>query len=260
MDANSLVSFETLQFRTHTSRTSFPYDVFIPCFDEPDYIAEELAPSAARLLNAAQVTCVYNGGSIKSTHAAIASLAKTSMVMVLDADLMLDRGPFNMFPTQIFGDELQYVHLWHVRNPINGLEYGHGGPKLFNREQLLRANDTKGADMTTAFGKGMVIHSECVGTHAFNWSAYSTWRTAYREAAKLTHLAYYPSSVDEKAEAVQRLGVWLKEADPEAPYSEFCINGANCGNMYAQTDHELSQLNDYAWLHSQFKSIFPNDD
>lgn len=242
------------------SRKPFPFNVFMPYHDEPLHLVEALRDQAAVILNTERVSILANVGSIKETHAKIAEIAKTDMVMVLDADLALGEGPFQMFPAELFGDEDQFVHLWHVRNPINHLEYGHGGPKLFNREQLLTANTLEGVDMTTAFDKGLCIHTEVVGTHAFNWSAGSTWRTAFREAAKLTHqVAKSSSDSDEHEEAKYRLTTWLTTADDNAEYSEFCLVGARDGHQFAQKADSLSQINDYSWLYEQFKQQFPND-
>lgn len=251
---------EVYRYNTGSSRPVFPYDVFVPCLDEPEYLVEGLRDTSAAVLNAKAIHCVFEGGSIKETHALIGKHATTDMVLVLDADLELDRGPFKMFPTEIIGNEDQYVHLWHVRNPINRLEYGHGGPKLFNRLQLADALSLTGVDMTTAFNNGMVIHTECVGTHSFNWSAGSTWRTAFREAAKLTRFRGTAiNEEDQRAEAGERLHTWMYIADAEAAYSEFCIDGAQAGNMFALTYESLEQLNNYEWLYGQFKQRFPND-
>lgn len=260
MAANSLViaGYEN-KYRLNASRKTFPYQVFIPLFDEPDHLQEELSASAARLLNVNSVTLVFTNGTIKQTHAFIGETATTDMVLVLDGDLVLDHGPFKMFPTEVFGEEDQFVHLWHVRNPINGLEYGHGGPKLFNREQLRTAEALSGVDMTTAFDKGMVIHTECVGTHKFNWSAGSTYRTAFRECAKLAHLVIDEEDEDARKESIGRLNTWLTVANDEAEYGEFCLAGATAGAAFAQQNETLAQINDYSWLYAQFKQEFPND-
>lgn len=258
MVADPLV--EVYRYNTGSSRPVFPYDVFIPCHDEPEYLVEGLRDTAAAVLNAKSVHCVFEGGTIKEVHALIGQQATTDMVLVLDADLELGRGPFKMFPTEIIGDEDQYVHLWHVRNPINGLEYGHGGPKLFNCLQLADATLLTGVDMTTAFDKGMVIHTECVGTHSFNWSAGSTWRTAFREAAKLTRFrGTVGNDEDERMEANKRLQLWMFYANAESAYGEFCLDGAVAGNAYALQNESLAQINDYSWLYGQFKQRFPND-
>lgn len=260
MAANSLVisSFEN-KYRINASRKTFPYQVFIPLFDEPDYLQAELSAAAARLLNTDCVTLVFTNGTIKQTHAFIGETATTDMVLILDGDLSLDPGPFKMFPTEVFGDEAEFVHLWHVRNPINGLEYGHGGPKLFNREQLRTAEALIGVDMTTTFDKGMVIHTECVGTHKFNWSAGSTYRTAFREAAKLTKIIIDENDEDARTETAFRLNTWLTVASDEAEYGEFCLAGATAGAAFAQQNDSLAQINDYSWLYAQFKQEFPND-
>lgn len=243
----------THQYNTGSSRSVFPYDVYIPCYDEPEYLVEDLRDRSARLLNAKEVHCVFQGGTIKEIHAFIGQHATTEMVMVLDADLSLGDGPFSMFPTEVLGDENQFVHLWDVRNPINGLVYGHGGPKLFNRSQLRTANMLSGVDMTTAFDNGMVLHGECVGIHAFNWSAFSTWRTAVREAAKLTLL----SGKDE--EAAERLEAWLTKSDDNAEYADFCIDGANWGHGQAFPKNSINWINDYDHLYKVFKQLYPND-
>jgi hypothetical protein len=256
MDAYPVV--ETHRYNTGSSRPVFPYEVYIPYTDEPEHLRFALMDQAAHLLNAPEIKTVFSPWTIKQIHAYIGLHVKTEMVLVLDGDLALGAGPFKMFPTEILGDEKEFVHLWHVRNPVNGLEYGHGGAKLFNTEQLALANNLEAVDMTTAFNKGMVIHTECIGTHKFNWSAESTWRTAFREVAKLTHLAAKGDG-DEAEEAETRAKTWLCVADDEAEYGDYCIAGAEAGYAFAQKSDSLAQINDYTWLYAQFKQQFPND-
>lgn len=125
-----------------------------------------------------------------------------------------------------------YVHVWHCRNPVNGLVYGHGAPKLFPRKaQLRRRSSNLVGDFTLSVGDGLVEHEVCIGVHAFNWSEFSTWRTAAKETAKL-RLA---SDTDSKAR--ERHDVWVDpdSLDRNAAYADLCLAGAQFGSSNPRT-------------------------
>lgn len=125
------------------------------------------------------------------------------------------------------GHQLPSVHIWYTRNPVNDLVYGHGGPKLFPRiAQTIRKPSELPTDFTLSVGAGMVVHEQELGVHRFNTSVSATWKTAAKEAAKLTYAANNGNT-----EASRRLKVWLTVARPDAEHGEHCLNGAAFGNQ-----------------------------
>jgi hypothetical protein len=90
-------------------------------------------------------------------------------------------------------------YIFHAKNPVNGLEYGHQAMIAYNKELVL-ANPGVGLDFTLDSPHEVVpINS---GTAYYNTDPWTTWRTAFREVLKLK--ASLPD-----IEAEYRIGRWL---------------------------------------------------
>ena len=60
------------------------------------------------------------------------------MFWVIDADAeVTEEFMFDYIP-DVYDKEV--VHVWGSKNPVNGLEYGYGGVKLFPIEMVRQAN------------------------------------------------------------------------------------------------------------------------
>ena len=90
---------------------------------------------------------VHGIKGIHQAHIHAAKQANTDMLWIVDADaLLMDDFDFSYEPDK---DNLNTVHVWRAKNPVNDLVYGNGGVKLFPR-QLTIDMDTSKADMTTS--------------------------------------------------------------------------------------------------------------
>jgi hypothetical protein len=90
-------------------------------------------------------------------------------------------------------------YIFHARNPVNGLIYGHQAMIAYNRQLVLKNTGT-GLDFTLDSAHEVVpINS---GTAYYNTSAWQCWRTAFREVLKLK--AALPD-----VEAEYRIERWL---------------------------------------------------
>lgn len=186
---------------------------------------------------------------IFEAHKAAAQLSDTSMFYVVDGDAeILDNFNFSFVP-DIFN--LDTVHVWHSRNPINGLEYGYGGVKLFPKKLLTDAT-TWGVDMTTSLGNKLKVVEQVSNLTAFNTDPFSTWRSAFRECVKLSAETF--KNFD-KEESQRRLNVW-KTVGEDNPYGKYAIAGAKAGEEFGLTNcenfSELKKINDRDWLLVQF--------
>ena len=198
---------------------------------------QEKFPKAMRVKN---VTGIFEA------HKRAAEIARTPMFYVVDGDAeILDSFKFNFQPN-IF--DMDCVHLWTSRNPVNGLEYGYGGVKLFPRQLLLDAV-TWNVDLTTGLGKLKLVDKVSNMT-AFNTDAFNTWRSAFRECAKLA------SSNDAAAE--ERLTVWCNHAEGEFRFEALC--GAQAGRVYGSVNafdtNKLKAINDYEWMKNEFNKFY----
>jgi hypothetical protein len=185
---------------------------------------------------------------IFEAHKAAAELAQTDMFWVVDGDaVLLDDWYFDYQPN-IFNRDC--VHVWSSRNPINGLEYGYGGVKLFPRHLLVSASSWN-IDMTTGLGKLKVI-DRVSNVTAFNTDPFSTWRSAFRECAKLAAGTIKNQIEDESQD---RLQDWISIGS-DKPFGKYAIAGAKAGSVFGNTNksnqQELKKINSREWLREQF--------
>jgi hypothetical protein len=191
---------------------------------------------------------VHGVEGIFEAHKVAAELAQTDMFWVVDGDAaILDDWQFDYQPS-IFNRDC--VHVWSSQNPVNDLVYGYGGVKLFPRQLLLDA-ETWHVDMTTGLGK-LKVMSRVSNTTAFNTDEFSTWRSAFRECAKLTAGTIKNQIEDESQD---RLAAWTT-IGLDRPFGKYAIAGAKAGVEFAlqyKNDHTmLKKINDRNWLKEQF--------
>jgi hypothetical protein len=137
--------------------------------------------------------------------------------------------------------------VWNSKNPVTDLEYGYGGVKLFNREQILDANNW-GLDFTTGLSKRFKAMPEVSCITKFNTDEFSTWRSAFRECVKL--------SQKRDNDSKERLEAWLHPA-PGAEFRAEAKSGATLGKEYGEKygnkPLRLAKINDYEWLSEQWQ-------
>lgn len=170
-------------------------------------------------------------GSIVESHRAILSKYPENPVLVIDADFEPNGSLALMTEPESW--ELDFTHLWYVDNPLNGLVYGHGGPKLISTRSM--DLDAFNVDMTTSTPrKGLVIHPTSVGTHAFNSSPGSVYRTAAREIYKLALKG--PNDL----EAASRLSAWVRTQNQYPGYASvvnYVLNAVDLGKTLPINDY-----------------------
>jgi hypothetical protein len=208
----------------------------------------EFAPNAKR---------VHGIDGIHKAHKAAANLATTDMVYIVDGDAyILDDWKFDFKPGIFDRDK---IYIWHSKNPVNDLEYGYGGVKLFPRKKLVSADENL-IDMTTSLGDVNVINKPSNIT-AFNTDPFSAWRSGVRECVKLVSGVIKGGKLDDEDKT--RIVSW-KTLGQGRPYGEFCMSGADFGikhGIKSQQDRsELPKINDRDWLKAQFKEEFPDAD
>jgi hypothetical protein len=188
---------------------------------------------------------------IMEAHKAAAEWAyeNSSMFYAVDADAeILPTFNFDYQPLLFDG---QSVHVWHSHNPVNDLEYGYGGIKLFPSKLLIDYNGSP-IDFTTAVSKSFKVIPEVSNITHFNTDPFSSWRSAFRECTKLASKLIANQN---NKETEERLDIWCtKGADRE--FGDFAIMGANDGRKFGieninQPDI-LRLINDFNWLEKRF--------
>jgi len=189
---------------------------------------------------------------VKGIHQAHIKAAKkcfTKMFWVVDADAKIVED-FD-FDYEVDEYNLETVHVWRSINPVNDLEYGYGGVKLLPRKLTVNM-DTSKPDMTTSISSQFKAVEQISNVTAFNTDGYSTWRSAFRECAKLASKTIQ-GQVDNETE--QRLDTWCT-VGADRDFGEFSISGACAGREYGYANSNnpdaLKFINDYDWLHEQF--------
>jgi hypothetical protein len=177
-------------------------------------------------------------GRVAAYHAA-AQLSTTAWFFAVFAKLRVDQ----KFDWSWQPDRMQEPkhYIFHARNPVNGLEYGHQAMIAYNKKLVL-ANTGPGLDFTLDSAHEVVPIIS--GTAYYTDSAWMAWRTAFRECIKLK------SSVDVESE--YRLNRWLGPIPEAVINSEWSRWGAeDAVEYYKEVNGDIEQLRksyDWAWL------------
>jgi hypothetical protein len=222
------------------------YDIIFISYNEPNADAN-FEKLKARFPYAHRVHGIKG---IHQAHIAAAKKAFTKMFWVVDADAeILDT--FN-FDHEVSKYDLECVHVWRSRNPINNLEYGYGGVKLLPK-RLTQNMDTSKPDMTTSISSLFKAMPEVSNVTAFNTDPFNTWKSAFRECCKLAS-----KTIDRQddMETQQRLDVWctLNESVPYGAHAYLgAIAGKYFGLFWQNAPSELLKINDFDWLKEQYE-------
>ena len=144
----------------------------------------EFAPNAKRVKD---VVGIFNA------HRACAIQSTTENFWVVDADAwIVDDFDFAWEPDANvlhWGiPETQCINIWKSLNPVNKLEYGYGGVKLFPREPFVKKHSWE-IDMSTSLADVTVSRDFISCETRFNCTPESAWLGAFRECAKLSSLS-----------------------------------------------------------------------
>ncbi len=238
-DALRLNKIKNIQYVKEIGSSYKPYDIVFLSYKEPG------AESTYKRLTARfPATWVKDITGIFEAHKEAANSVNSKMFWVVDADAWIeDTFDFGYIP-DVYDQEV--VHVWASKNPVTGQEYGYGGVKLFNREQVLGATSW-GLDFTTGLSTRFKSMPEVSCITKFNSDEYSTWRSAFRECVKL--------ALKDDADSRERLEGWLHPV-ADADFSKEAKRGAEEGCAYAQANRNdveaLARINDYEWLRNRY--------
>jgi hypothetical protein len=188
---------------------------------------------------------------IKGIHQAHIKAAKkcfTKMFWVVDADArILDDFKFDYV---VPDHQLDHVHVWRSINPVNDLVYGYGGVKLFPRKLTINMDLTK-PDMTTSISDKFIAVEEIANVTAFNTGEFETWKSAFRECAKLSSKIIDRQNNEETE---QRLETWCTVGQ-DRPYGSYALAGARAGREFGLSNcDDLKLINDFDWLKEKFSA------
>ena len=234
----------TTQFNTFSSNfiatKKTEYDIVMISYDEAN-ADENFNKLKTRFPRAQRIHGVKG---IHQAHIAAANLCSTEMFWIVDGDAIID----DDFNFDYVAEDNRAVHVWRSKNPINDLVYGYGGVKLFPT-QMTRDMDTSRPDMTTSISDRFKKMEKISCITGFNTSEFSTWRSAFRECAKLASKVIDRQKEDETNE---RLNTWTTVGH-DRPFGEYALAGATAGMEFGLSGgSDLRLINDFNWLYEQF--------
>ena len=193
-----------------------------------------------------RVKHVKNVKGIHNAHYEASKLANTSYFFVVDGDAVITQDFTFDYYTQVE----DIVHVWKCKNPINDLVYGYGGVKLLPT-LLTRSMDKTTVDMTTSISDKFEVVNEVSNITKFNTDEWSTWKSAFRECAKLAS-----KTIDrqEQGETDERLKTWTTVGH-DRPFGEYALAGATAGMEFGlSSGSDLRLINNFDWLKEQFNA------
>lgn len=186
-----------------------------------------------------------------NAYKACAEASETPWFFNVFAKLEVDESfNFNFQPDRMI-DQQHYI--FHAKNPVNGLEYGHQAMILYNKDIVLDTYNIENLDFTLSAKHSVV--PKLSGVSHFNDDPLVCWRTSFRECIKLR---YYADNGDYAAQ--DRLNVWLTKAEGEN--AEWCLKGANDAiEYYESVNGELEKLMlsfEWEWLDEYYSGKYLN--
>jgi hypothetical protein len=142
-------------------------------------------------------------------------------------------------------------YIFHSRNCLNNLEYGHMGVIAYNKRLVL---DTIESGLDFTLSKKHTVVPELSAIAYFNQDPWMTWRTAFREVLKLKQFM----SDSPTLETEYRLDTWLTVANGDN--AEWCLRGArDAVDYYDEVGGDRDKLMlsfDWPWLAGQFRNLY----
>jgi hypothetical protein len=222
-----------------------PYDIVFISYKEPN--AEK--NYHALLERFPRTKRVHNVKGIHNAHIKAAGIVDTDMFWVVDGDAEIEKD-FN-FDYQVAHWDKDCVHVWRSKNPVNDLTYGYGGVKLLPTE-LTKNVDINSTDMTTSISYKFKAVPEVSNVTAFDTDPFSTWRSAFRECAKLASSVIRGQIDDETKE---RLDKWCNSDERRSSQGSYARRGAIHGREFGlsiESSVQLGKINDFEWLYERF--------
>jgi len=223
------------------------YDIIFISYHEPN--AEENFEDLFSKFNSVgvfgdRVKRIKNIKGIHNAHLKAAELSNTSYFFVVDGDAQI----VDDFDFSFTTDEKDVVHVYESKNPINDLVYGYGGVKLLPT-QLTLDMDLSSTDMTTSISDKFKLINKVSNLTAFNTDPFNTWKSAFRECAKLASKTIQ-GQIDEETE--QRLETWTT-VGLDREFGKYALDGARAGMEFGLSRrNDLQLINDFDWLRKQF--------
>ena len=218
-------------------------------YDHLDDILNEEELGFPTLKNKNTLHRVKNVNGRMAAYKAAAERSETPWFFAVFAKLEVDPAFDWSWQPDYFQEPKHYI--FHARNPVNGLVYGHQAMIAYNKRLVLETIES-GLDFTLS--KAHEVVPVMSGTAHYDQDAWTTWRTAFREVVKLKHFSIEQPSV----ETDFRLKKWLTVGG--GSFGEWSIRGAEDAIEYYNSvngDYDKLMLSyEWAWLKQYYDAKY----
>jgi len=189
-------------------------------------------------------------------HKAAANLSETEWFVTVDADNIVDKKFFNI--DLDMSDPKIQVYGWCGKNTINGLRYGNGGLKIWNKQFVLgmqtHENSTSDrAQVDFCWEDGYRNFPLTFSESIITGNAFQAWRAGFREGVKMTLLdgvKVPPQEIKQRIwwHNIHRLRMWSTVGAHEENGS-YAVLGARMGTWMTNcTDWNYVDVRDFEIL------------
>ena len=218
-----------------------PMDIVFLSYDEPSaeaywQVLKKKYPRAKRIRGVKGRTEAY--------HTA-ATMSDTDYFFAVFPTIELDDGFDFTFQPDRLREACHYI--FHAKNPVNGLEYGHRAVILYNKKLCI---STIHPSLDFTLSQPHTVVPQLCGTSHFNQTPEISWRVAFREVLKLC--AMKPT-----VESQFRLKKWCELG--KGQYALLVQRGAlDAVEYYKEVNGDKNALQlsyELEWLKDRFNSI-----
>tara|TARA_A100000164_G_scaffold101293_1_gene88588 strand:+ start:1120 stop:2424 length:1305 start_codon:yes stop_codon:yes gene_type:complete len=219
-----------------------PMDIIFISYDEPS--AEERFNELKARHPRAKWCKGVEGQTL--AYVTAATMSQTDYFFAVFPKLeIVDSFKFNFQPDRM---KNPCHYIFNCKNPVNGLEYGHGSVLLYNKELVLETTKP-GLDFTLSAPHDWVPILSAV--NHYNETPWLAWRTAFREVIKLCQ---NKPTVENR----HRLKKWTSVG--EGKNGQWSLKGAKDAEQYYQehgSDYKKLMLSyDFVWLRKYYESKY----
>lgn len=189
-------------------------------------------------------------------HKAAAEASDTDWFITVDADNIVDSRFFNI--DLDMSDPKVRVYGWCGRNVINGLRYGNGGLKIWNKDFVLNMKTHENSDsdrgqVDFCWEDGYKNFPLSFSDSIITGSPFQAWRAGFREGVKMTLLDGVKVPAQEIKERIwwhniHRLRMWSTVGSHEEN-GKYAVLGARMGTWMTNcTDWNYVDVRDFEIL------------
>jgi len=256
-----MVTLNDMQQSKHTGKFVLSdLDVFFISYDEPN--AEANWNNLLKLHTGAKR--VHQVQGFDKAHKICALSSTTKRLVIVDGDNWVNQGALTQ---QLDDTDLPTVCFsFKSANAINGLEYGNGGIKVWNKDTLLASNTHESAN-TTDFCWDIKYYqvNYTASTTVQNCTPFQAWRAGYREGVKLSYINGEPVSDWNTQQQllwkgnVSRLSVWCT-VGRDIDNGIWSMLGARQGLFeIIRSKIKNTSINDYNWFIQKWQNVKEKD-